>query len=92
MFTGKGVTGRSYAIPTKGKYEDRLPVLPLNDIEQHVRDFRVYANENPTKIFWVTRVGCGLAGYTDAQIAPLFVGSPTNCNFATPWQQFLEDA
>ena len=91
FYVGKGATGRSYAIPTKGKYEARLPTLPLNDIEQHVRDFRVYADANPAKIFWVTRIGCGYAGYTDDQIAPLFKGCPANCNFATQWQPYLED-
>lgn len=90
FYVGKGLTGRSYAIPTKGKYELKLPTLPLNDIFQHIRDFRTFANASPEKIFWVTRVGCGLAGYSDEQIAPLFSGSPTNCNFAIQWKPFLE--
>jgi len=33
----------------------------------------------------VTRVGCGLAGYTDEQIGPLFVGASTNCKLPEGW-------
>lgn len=90
LYKGKGFSGRAYAIPTKGKYEQRLPTLPLNDISQHVRDFIIFALANPEKTFWVTRIGCGLAGYTDAQIAPFFKQAPDNCNFAEPWKPYLE--
>lgn len=60
------------------------------EIEPHINDFIKYAKANPTKIFWVTRIGCGLAGWADSQIAPMFKGSPINCNFAIEWKEYLE--
>jgi hypothetical protein len=36
--------------------------------------------------FQVTRIGCGLAGYTDAQIAPMFADAPVNCVLPDGWR------
>lgn len=79
---GIGLTGRAYAIPTKDK---NLLTLPLHLIEQYVADFVVYAKANPDLTFQVTRVGCGLAGYADHQIAPMFKGAPKNCMLPAEW-------
>lgn len=73
---GVGRQGRSYAIPTK---DARLFTLPLAAIREHVRDFMLYATARPHERFYVTRIGCGLAGYSDEDIAPLFEGAPSNC-------------
>ena len=72
---GKGRQGNAYAIPTKDK---KLRVLPLSRIQYYISQFKVYADRNPNLIFYVTRVGCGLAGYTDRDIAPMFKGSGPN--------------
>lgn len=61
---GKGLQGRSYAIPTDG--------VTLRDIDRYVREFIQFADRHPEITFLVTRIGCGSAGYTDEQIAPLF--------------------
>ena len=61
---GKGLQGRSYAIPTDG--------VTLRDIDRYVREFIQFADRHPEMTFLVTRIGCGSAGYTDEQIAPLF--------------------
>ncbi len=79
---GVGLTGRSYAIPTKDHY---LGILPLPVIELHVMRFKQFAKENPQYTFKVTRVGCGLAGYTDEDIAPMFKGCPSNCILPEGW-------
>lgn len=84
---GVGRQGRCYAIPTKGL---RLEVLPLQAITQHVADFLAYAQRHSEQMFHVTRVGCDLAGYANAQIAPLFRSAPANCSFATEWREFLQ--
>lgn len=77
-----------YAIPTK---DERLQVLPLEVIEGHVRDFLLFANAHPGLTFFVTRVGCALAGYKNADVAPLFAGAPmTRCSFAQEWRALLE--
>lgn len=79
---GEGLTGRSYALPTKGW---RLEVLPLEDIKVHVDRFLDFARSRPDLRFLVTRVGCGLAGYTDEDIAPLFADAPDNCDLPDGW-------
>ena len=73
---GIGLQGRSYAIPTK---DERLKTLPLPVISQHVEQFKAFAARNPGMFFEVTPIGCGLAGYTPEQIAPMFKDAPSNC-------------
>lgn len=82
---GDGVTGRAYAIPTKLTPATRRA---LRDIAKSIYQFKEYARQHPHDEFLVTRVGCGLAGYTDVQIAQWFTGSPDNCTFDPKWTQF----
>ena len=79
---GVGRQGNSYAIPTKGT---KLEVLSLYVIRGYVQDFIAYAVEHPELEFQITRIGCGLAGYTDKQIAPMFEDAPVNCYFPEEW-------
>lgn len=81
---GSGRQGQSYGIPTKDKY---LKTLPLTVIKLHVAEFLAYAREHPDAHFEVTRIGCGLAGYRDKQIAPLFAGAPKNCELPVGWRE-----
>ena len=61
---GVGIQGQSYAIPTmQGGVETRKP---------YVDEFIKLAREWDQNTFYVTRIGCGIAGFTDRQIAPLF--------------------
>jgi len=82
---GEGIQGFSYALPTKSA---RIHTLPLEAIKQHVDKFITCANNNPEFTFEVTRIGCGLAGYTDTEIAPMFVGAPMNCNLPEGWREY----
>lgn len=86
---GIGAQGTSYAIPTK---DWALRTLPLEVIARHVSEFLKYARANSHCTFNVTRVGCGLAGYTPADIAPLFSGSPTNCQIPPDFVQVIGGA
>ena len=61
---GRGLQGRSYAIPTMSG--------SLEAIAREVNEFIQFADSHPELTFLVTRIGCGIAGYTDAEIAPLF--------------------
>ncbi|MBD5308650.1 MAG: hypothetical protein HDS15_05165 [Bacteroides sp.] len=64
MGQGVGPQGQSYAIPTmQGGPET---------IKPYVDDFINLAREWDQNTFYVTRIGCGIAGMTDEQIAPLF--------------------
>lgn len=61
---GVGLQGNSYAIPTmQGGVET---------IKPYVDEFINFAKANPELTFYVTRIGCGIAGFSDAEIAPLF--------------------
>lgn len=83
---GEGMTGNAYALPTK---DHNIRTLPLPEIKKHVQTFLAYAEKNSTVGFQVTRVGCGLAGYSDEDIAPLFVTAPSNCWFDEAWGPYL---
>jgi hypothetical protein len=74
---GAGPTGRAYAIPTM----NGLPTL-----KEEVQKFIEYAAAHPEQSFFVTRVGCGLAGYQDNGIAPLFLHAPENCLLPLGWR------
>lgn len=81
---GEGRTGDAYAIPTKGR---QLEILPLSSIALSVISFLEYAHAHPELHFRIVAIGCGLAGYKPAQIAPLFAGAPQNCELP---REFLE--
>ena len=64
MGCGVGLRGQSYAIPTmQGGVET---------IEPYVTSFIAFASEHPELFFYVTRIGCGIAGFREKEIAPLF--------------------
>lgn len=84
----RGRQGNSYAIPTKGV---NLQTLPVTQIMVYVDDFLDYARQNSDETFQVTRVGCGLAGYQDSHIAPLFANAPPNCELPNEWINVLND-
>lgn len=44
----------------------------IDIIRNHIDDFTVYAKEHPELTFLVTRIGCGIAGWCDSEIASLF--------------------
>jgi hypothetical protein len=80
---GFGPQGQSFAIPTKGWRIDRIP---LSMIATFVTAFLEYARDKSGLQFFVTRIGCGLAGFTDEEIAPLFKGAPPNCILPYGWR------
>ena len=61
---GSGPTGKCYAIPTMHGGIDK--------IKPYVDQFVEYARSHPNNRFYVTRVGCGIAGFSDEDMAPLF--------------------
>lgn len=81
-----GPCNHSYAIPTK---DFNLNCLSLEQIKDRVDEFIKYTQKHPELQFFVTRVGCGLAGNADADIAPMFKGCGDNCSFAEEWKEYL---
>ena len=61
---GVGLQGQSYGIPTMHGGVDA--------IKPYVDEFIEFAKSHPEMIFLVTRIGCGIAGFRDEEIAPLF--------------------
>jgi len=82
---GVGRTGDAYAIPTKDR---RILTLPLHQIMPHVQEFILYAREHLADSFFVSRLGCGLAGYKDHQIATMFRLAPSNCILPIEWRVY----
>lgn len=85
---GEGLQGQSYAIPTKGNH---LETLSLNTIRGHVQTFLDFARANPELTFYVTPIGCGLAGYRPDQVAPLFEGAPENVVLPSEFKEALAE-
>lgn len=79
---GTGIQGRSYAIPTmQGGVETIRP---------YVDAFILFAKQNTTLTFLVTRIGCGIAGFRDEEIAPLFEDALDLENVILP-KEFVEN-
>ena len=76
MGQGVGLQGQSYAIPTmQGGVETIRP---------YVDEFIAFAKAHPELFFYVTRIGCGIAGFRDEEIAPLFAKAVALPNVCLP--------
>ena len=73
---GVGMQGQCYAIPTMHG--------GVGAIKPYVDDFIVYAKAHPELTFLVTRIGCGIAGFSDADMAPLFADALAVPNVVLP--------
>ncbi len=73
---GVGMQGQSYAIPTMQGGVDT--------IRPYVLQFIDYAKNHPQQTFLVTPVGCGIAGFTPSEIAPLFLSAVNVDNIHLP--------
>ena len=81
MGKGVGTQGQSYAIPSMGG---------IDQLRMYAVDFIEYAELRPDLTFYLTRVGCGIAGYTDEEIAPIFKDCPLNVIKPAGWE--VDDA
>lgn len=86
MGVAEGMTGNAYAIPT---CTYRIEALPLDAIRKSVDAFIARASADPTRSFFVTRIGCGIAGHRDSDIAPMFADAPMNCSMPDTWAKFI---
>ena len=82
---GIGLSGKSYAIPTK---DVNIQPLPLDLIEQYVEEFVNFTKNNLQYSFLITPLGTGLAGYSHEQIAPMFKGVH-NAWVTQDWMPYL---
>ncbi len=78
---GVGLQGQSYAISTmQGGVET---------IKPYVDEFIDFAHQHTELQFYVTRIGCGIAGFRDKDIAPLFTKAIELPNIILP-KSFVE--
>ncbi|NLA24949.1 MAG: hypothetical protein GX879_08290 [Bacteroidales bacterium] len=73
---GVGMQGQSYAIPTMHG--------GVELIKPYIDEFIEFAKNNTNKVFLVTRLGCGIAGFNDEDIAPLFANAINIENIVLP--------
>ncbi len=79
---GTGLQGNSYAIPTMHGGTDA--------IAPYVDEFIAFAREHKEMRFYVTRIGCGIAGFTVQEMAPLFKAALDEENVYLP-EDFIEE-
>lgn len=78
---GVGLQGQSYAIPTmQGGVET---------IKPYVDEFITFSQSRPDLKFYVTQIGCGIAGFKVAEIAPLFQDAIDVVNVILP-KEFVD--
>ena len=78
---GVGLQGNSYAIPTmQGGIET---------IKPYVDEFIEFAKSHPELTFYVTKIGCGIAGFKEEEIAPLFKTAINISNIRLP-EDFMD--
>jgi hypothetical protein len=78
---GVGLQGQTYAIPTMQG--------GVGTIKPYTDEFIVFAKQHPEMKFLVTKIGCGIAGFTINEIAPLFAGAIDVENVILP-EDFVE--
>ena len=78
---GVGLQGQSYGIPTMHG--------GVETIRPYVDEFIAFAKQHPELTFLVTKIGCGIAGFSVAEIAPLFASALDVENVLLP-QDFVE--
>lgn len=83
---GEGPTGQTYALPTC--YRPGEPVT-LEELAVYIDNFLKYARENTDLRFFVSKVGCGIAGFDEDIVAMIFqtLGVPDNCDLPPGWNR-----
>lgn len=79
---GEGLTGQCYALPTMEGGVDY--------VEGKVKNFIECVKQHPELKFFVTRVGCGIAGFQDSEIGPLFRDAVAMPNVILP-KEFVDE-
>ncbi len=79
---GEGLTGQCYALPTMEGGVDY--------IAEKVQNFLLCAKAHPELKFYVTKIACGIAGFTVAEIGPLFSDAISLDNVILP-KEFVDE-
>lgn len=87
----RGLQGNSWAIVTKVLRIGKNSV-ELSSIAEEVDILIAFAREHEDWAFTVTPIGCGLAGFTPAEIAPMFRFAPKNMLLSSEFKNVLNRA
>jgi hypothetical protein len=82
---GEGLMGNSYALPTC--YRPGEPVT-IEELAVYIDNFLDFASQHPELQFFVSKVGCGLAGMNEKTVAVIFneLGITDNCDMPPGWR------
>lgn len=80
---GEGLVGNTYALPTMDDLSNPDSIKP------HADKFIEFAKAHPEYTFLVTKVGCGIAGFTIEEVAPYFKGALALANVVLP-KEFVD--
>ena len=91
-----GASGKSFAIPSvevtldrKGNEKSRR-TLELAELRAYVKRFRRYVTAHPDLEFFLTRVGCSIAGLKDEDVGPMFGPPQPNVNYPKEWVKLVK--
>lgn len=82
---GEGLRGNSYALPTLNRFMERVSLGALKQAFKHLFQEIDY---NPELCFLLTKVGCGIAGYTVKEVACVFWGA-VNSFYDGRWTTYV---
>lgn len=77
MGVSTGLVGQAYGIDTMGR---------KMKMEEDIRQLITTARNLPAVTFYLTKIGCGIAGYSEEEIKPLFIETPDNIIKPKGWQ------
>ena len=87
MGQGEGMQGQSYAIPT---LDENMQRVSVEELTRSVRRFADFTLHNIDKRFFVTKIGCGIAGFSIEEVAGVFKRVAFGSNVILP-QEFGEE-
>lgn len=81
------LVGNSYGISTK---KSPHKYMSLEKATKNILNFVEFTKEHPELFFFITEVGCHLAGFKESEIAPLFKECGSNCSLSINWKKYYE--
>jgi len=81
----RGLQGQSYGFET---LNTKMKKHPLKEIKKQFKELFEFASSNTDKVFLVTKVGCGIAGFEENEIISCFDINevPTNVWMPVKWK------
>lgn len=81
---GRGLVGNSYALPTRDNF---IKPRHIDEVTKEIWQFLGFAYAMPHLDFYVTRVGCGLAGLNEKDVSRGFIYAPNNIILPVGWNR-----